>query len=334
MYPHSMDEPVWDEQPDRDDADDRNDEYKLIKISKMETNQQLAKQQPAGIRGLMSNEAVKNKFAEILGKNANAFISSVTTIATTGKLMECEPRSILSAAIAAASLNLQVTPSLGFAAIVPYGKSATFMIMSKGLIQLALRSGQFRTINVTEIYEGEMNNENRLTGEFDFTGKKKSDNIVGYAAYFELLNGFSKALYMTLEQIKSHGKRYSKTYDFAGSSWKANFEGMARKTVLKLLLARYAPLSVEMGVAITQDQAAMTVNDDLELSQFSYVDNDETDTAPPPPTIDPLVTATRRTQEPDPIQGIDVASEPKVKRTAGTRTRDWVKPEEPKLEVE
>ena len=259
------------------------------------------KKEPEGIRGLMSNDAVKAKFQEILGKNSSAFISTVTTIATTSKLMECEPRSILSAAIAAASLNLQVAPNLGFAAIVPYGQKAQFQIMSKGLIQLALRSGQFRTINVTEIYDGELVAENRLTGELNFTGHRKSDTVIGYAAYFELLNGFSKSYYMTSEQVRAHGKRYSKTYEFSGSPWKSNFDGMAKKTVLKLLLARYAPLSVEMQSAITQDQATMTVNDDLELSQFTYVDNDmEADQHPTQAelVLDPEVTSTRRTQKP------------------------------------
>ena len=127
-----------------------------------------------GIKGLMANDVVKSKFAEILGKNAPAFISSVTTLATNSKLIDCEPKSVLSAAIAAASLDLQITPTLGFAAIIPYGKQAQFQIMTKGLVQLALRSGQFRTINVTEIYDGEMQNENRLTGEFDFTGERLS----------------------------------------------------------------------------------------------------------------------------------------------------------------
>jgi len=226
-----------------------------------------------GIKGLMANDVVKSKFAEILGKNAPAFISSVTTLATNSKLIDCEPKSVLSAAIAAASLDLQITPTLGFAAIIPYGKQAQFQIMTKGLVQLALRSGQFRTINVTEIYDGEMQNENRLTGEFDFTGERLSDRVVGYAAYFALTNGFAKSLYMSIDQIKSHGKKFSKTYDFASGSWKTNFEAMARKTVLKLLLSRYAPLSVEMQSAITQDQAAIEVDNDLEIIDTEYVDS-------------------------------------------------------------
>ncbi|MBF0553656.1 MAG: recombinase RecT [Nitrospirae bacterium] len=298
----------------------------------MEPTTAVTKQQPEGIRGLMSNEAVKAKFQEILGKNANAFISSVTTIATTTKLTECEPKSILGAAIAAASLNLNVTPSLGFAAIVPYGKSAQFQIMSKGLIQLALRSGQYRTINVTEIYDGELQNENRLTGEFNFNGKRKSDTIVGYAAYFELLNGFAKSLYMTVDQIKAHGKRYSKTFDYAGSSWKSNFEGMARKTVLKLLLARYGILSIEMQSAITQDQAEMSVKDDLELSQITYIDNDEShdDSTSIAVVVDPTVTATRRTQiVSEPQQGTPIETDRKsgknIKPQAVSANREWKK---------
>ena len=305
----------------------------------MEPGKELVKQ-TEGIRGLMSNEAVKAKFQEILGKNANAFMSSVTTIATTTKLMDCEPKSILGAAIAAASLNLNVTPSLGFAAIVPYGKSAQFQIMSKGLIQLALRSGQYRTINVTEIYDGELQSENRLTGEFNFNGKKKSDTIVGYAAYFELLNGFAKSLYMTVEQIKAHGKRYSKTFDYTGSSWKTNPEGMSKKTVLKLLLARYGILSIEMQSAITQDQAEMSVKDDLELSQITYVDNDDThdNLLPEAVVIDPTVTATRRTQqpvEPVKVEPIKVV-EPEHKPAKNIKPRDWQKTDKdaPELPVE
>ena len=253
--------------------------------------------QNGGIKGLMANETVKSKFAEILGKNANAFMSSVTTIATTTKLSECDPKSILSAAIAAASLNLQLTPTLGFAAMVPYKGQAQFQIMSKGLVQLALRSSQFKTINVTEIYDGELKTQNRLTGEFDFSGEKKTDKVVGYAAYFELINGFAKSLYMTVEQITAHAKKFSKTFDFNGSSWKTNFEAMARKTVLKLLLSRYAPLSVEMASAMSSDQAIIQTNDELEITDYMYLDNEHSDNTPEPVVVDEKVTSTRRTQK-------------------------------------
>lgn len=272
--------------------------------------------QTTGLKGLMASDVVKSKFAEILGKNAPAFISSVTTLATNSKLIDCEPKSVLSAAIAAAALNLQITPTLGFAAIIPYNRQAQFQIMTKGLIQLALRSGQFRTINVTEIYEGEMQNENRLTGEFDFTGERLSDRVVGYAAYFALTNGFAKSLYMTVDQIKAHGLRYSKAYNKPDAPWKSNFEAMARKTVLKLLLSRYAPLSVEMQSAITLDQAAIEVDNDLEIIETEYVDatGANTENAEPDKVeIEEGVKAKRKTQ-PQPEQTeIDVPDELKDK---------------------
>lgn len=272
--------------------------------------------QTTGLKGLMASDVVKSKFAEILGKNAPAFISSVTTLATNSKLIDCEPKSVLSAAIAAAALNLQITPTLGFAAIIPYNRQAQFQIMTKGLIQLALRSGQFRTINVTEIYEGEMQNENRLTGEFDFTGERLSDRVVGYAAYFALTNGFAKSLYMTVDQIKAHGLRYSKAYNKPDAPWKSNFEAMARKTVLKLLLSRYAPLSVEMQSAITLDQAAIEVDNDLEIIETEYVDatGANTENAEPDKVeIEEGVKAKRKTQPKPEQTEIDVPDELKDK---------------------
>jgi recombination protein RecT len=249
------------------------------------------------IRGLMASDIVKSKFTEILGKNGPSFMSAVTTLATTTKLSECEPKSILSAAIAAASLDLQVTPSLGFAALVPYnsknGKVAQFQVMSKGLIQLALRSGQFRSINVTEIYEGEFGFENRLTGEINLSGERKSDKIIGYAAYFELLNGFCKSLYMTVDKVREHGKRYSKTYTSPASPWVTNFDAMAKKTVLKLLLSRYAPLSIQMQSAISRDQSVLKTDENLEIGEILYEDYGEVATS----ELDEEVTATRRTQK-------------------------------------
>jgi recombination protein RecT len=255
------------------------------------------------IRSLMANDLVKQKFQEILGKNAPAFISSVITLVATSALAKCEPKSILSAAVAAASLNLQINPSLGFAAIIPYKDTAQFQIMTKGFIQLALRSGQFRNINVTEVYAGELKVIDRLTGEFDLSGQKTDDKVIGYAAYFELLNGFKKSMYMSIDTITKHGKRYSKTFEIPSGSWKQNFDAMASKTVLKLLLSRYAPLSVEMQTAVMQDQSEIKINDNLEITDLSYPDqknerNGKDD--PEGPSIDPEIKlpAKRRTQQP------------------------------------
>jgi recombination protein RecT len=248
------------------------------------TGNNLPKKPEDMIKSLMSNESVKAKFAEILGKNANAFISSVTTIATTSALKECDPKSILSCAIAAASLNLQVNPNLGQAAIIPYyGKNskgervqmAQFQIMSKGIWQLALRSKEFETVNVSEVYEGQLKSRELLTGKIDLSGEKTSDKIIGYVSYFKLLTGFEKSLYMSIEEIHKHAKKFSKTYESAYGAWKTNFDGMASKTVFKLLLSRYAPLSVDMQKAIEYDQSVPKANDELDITDFEYVDSNQ-----------------------------------------------------------
>ena len=145
---------------------------------------------------------------------------------------------------------------------------AQFQIGYKGLIQLALRSGQFKNISVCEIYEGQIVSENPLKGyEFDFS-KKTSEKVIGYAAYFGLLNGFEKTEYMSKEKAEIHGKKYSQTYKKGFGQWADDFDGMAKKTVLKLTLSKYAPLSVEMQRAIEFDQAVS--NDGLFTS---YIDN-------------------------------------------------------------
>lgn len=235
------------------------------------------------IKSLMSNPTVKQKFEEIIGKGASAFISTVTTIATTTQLKDCDPNSILSCAIAAAALNLQVSPSLGFACLVPYKTKnekgdyvmkAQFQVMSKGYIQLAIRSGQFKTINVTPIYEGVLKSHNVLTGEYDFTGTQTSEKVIGYAAYFSLLNGFEKTLYMTIAQIHAHGKKFSKTYDSPYGSWKTNTEAMESKTVIKALLTKFAPMSVDMQTATNQDQGILKANEEtLDIEGVDFTDN-------------------------------------------------------------
>jgi len=230
------------------------------------------------IKQLMSNETIKKKFEEILGKGANSFISSVTTLATTTALQGCDPMTILSSAIAGASLNLPVNPTLGFACIVPFnsksGKQAQFQIMTKGFLQLALRSGQFLKINVNEVCEGVYKGVNVMTGDIDFSGEKKSDKIIGYVAYFQLINGFEKSLFMTKEQVENHAKKYSKTYNNTNSVWKLDFDAMAEKTVLKRLLSKYAPLSLEMQTAVLSDQSKVNLNENLEVAEFEYIDNE------------------------------------------------------------
>jgi recombination protein RecT len=223
------------------------------------------------VKSLLSNESVKAKFGEILKDNAAGFTANLAVMVNnSAALSKLQPRSVISAAVISASLNLPLDPNLGFAAIVPYGDKAQFQIMYKGLIQLAMRSGQYKTIGVTEIYEGELISENRLTGEFvfDFTAKT-SDKVIGFAAYFSLLNGFEKTVYWPAAQVEGHGKRYSQTYKKGFGLWKDDFVAMGKKTVLKSLISKWGILSIEMQRAVKFDQGVIT---NTETEEIEYVD--------------------------------------------------------------
>jgi recombination protein RecT len=212
---------------------------------------------------------VKSKFNELLGSRTNQFMTSLLSIVNNNSyLRNASPDSIYTSAMMAAALDLPINPNLGFAYIIPYGQQAQFQIGYKGLIQLALRSGQFKTISVTPVYEGQLIENNPLTGfKFDFN-VKVSDKVIGYASYFSLINGYEKTMYMSVQEVEAHGKKYSKT--FSNGVWKNDFNAMAQKTCLKLLLSKYAPLSIEMQKAVMADQAVIKNVEDMEVE---YVDN-------------------------------------------------------------
>lgn len=217
---------------------------------------------------------VKEKFVEILGKKGVAFAASLLTLVNQNeKLKKCNAESIYTCAIVSATLDLPINPQLGFAYIIPYEDrqkgtwTASFQLGWRGFVQLALRSGEFKTIGASPIYKDQLISENPLTGfVFDFD-KPKIGIPIGYAASFTLLNGFEKSWYMKTAEVEEHGKKYSKTYN--SGPWKTDFESMATKTVLKLLLSKFAPLSVEMQKAIIADQAVIK---DPDTDDVDYVD--------------------------------------------------------------
>jgi recombination protein RecT len=238
-------------------------------------------------KSLFQQENVKQKFNELLGKKSQGFITSVLQCAAQNSLLaKADPNSILQAAMVAATLDLPINNNLGFAYIIPYktkikgtnGQADTwkdvaqFQMGYKGFIQLSQRSGQFKTISVTPIYQGQLIRQNPLTGfEFDFDSPVSVDaGVIGYAAFFQLLNGFEKTLYMTVDSVMKHGGRYSKTFNDANGLWKKDFDGMASKTVLKLLLSKFAPLSIEMQSAVITDQSVIN---NAETQDISYIDN-------------------------------------------------------------
>ena len=220
-------------------------------------------------KGLLTSPSVQAKFTEVIGKKSTQFITSVLQIVNNNKLLaNADPNSILNAAMTAATLDLPINNNLGFAYIVPYGSSAQFQMGWRGFVQLAQRTGLYKTISVSAIYDGQLVSNDPLKGcEFDFSmlGNGKP---IGYAAYFKLLSGYEATLYMSHSEVEAHGKKYSKTY--SSGPWKDNFEAMAKKTCLKLLLSRFAPLSVEIQMAVTLDQSK--VNDNL---QPEYIDNQD-----------------------------------------------------------
>lgn len=214
------------------------------------------------LRDKLNSEAIQKKFSDMLGKKSAGFLTSVMSVAQNNALLaKAEPNSVVLAAGQAAALDLPINPNLGYAAIVPYndkksGKClAQFQIMRDGWVELAMRTGQVVAIANEVVYEGELVSQNRFTDTYVFDeSKRKSDKIIGYMAYIRLANNFEKTVYWTVEQCKAHGARYSKSFGQDSSLWKTDFSAMSLKTVLKFLIKKYCPKSIDMLNAVVNDQ--------------------------------------------------------------------------------
>jgi recombination protein RecT len=242
----------------------------------------MVKENQLSLSRMLAATSVKGRFEELLGKKAPGFISSIISVANNNDMLKtAEPSTIISSAVIAATLDLPINQNLGFAYIVPYNNKkagkmeATFQIGYRGYIQLAMRTGLYENINATEVYEGEIKSYNRITGRMEFDmDAKTSDKVVGYVAYFKLLNGFEKYLYMTKEQVKAHGARYSQSFNSSYGRWQQDFDSMAIKTVLKRLLNKYGILSIEMQKAFITDDAVVNKVEGEDID-VTYVDNPE-----------------------------------------------------------
>lgn len=249
-----------------------------------------AKKSPVNILSEMLNRAsMKRQFEDTLKSGAATFIASMLELyGSDSKLQLCDPGQVCKEALKAAALRLPINKALGQAYIIAYNNTVTdehgnkvkryeptFQIGYKGLYQLAMRTGQYCIINADVVYEGELRKKSKLTGEIDLDGEKTSDNVIGYFAYIELLNGYHKSLYMSVEDIAKHAKRYSKALmwnndvtveslmelaklpvvaESGNVGWLGNFHGMAVKTVLRNLLSKYGYLSVELQEALAKDE--------------------------------------------------------------------------------
>lgn len=290
---------------------------------------QLATQQPkqnavTAFRAIMESDYISGQLTSALAENKGAFVSSMVELYTGDKALQtCNPKLVALEAVKAASLNLPINKALGFAYIVVYNNNVkstdpqtgrdvwtkvptpTFVLGYKGFIQLASRTGQYRTINATPVYEGEFKKQDRLTGAIDISGTRTSDKIVGYAGYIEYLNGFAKAEYMSVTEMAKHALKYSpsiprgtkletlielanKEPEAKRVGWMGNFTDMAVKTLIRRLISKYGYMSVQMQKAITieAESEMMTVSErdeqidstEVQTIEASSVDFEEVDT--------------------------------------------------------
>lgn len=221
------------------------------------------------LKGILANETMKQNFQNVLKENAGAFTASIIDLfQTDSSLQQCDPGKVVIEAMRAATLKLPLNKQLGFAYIVPFKNHGvyepTFMLGYRGMIQLAQRSGQYRYINAGPVYDGENVDNDRITGMVRINGEKKSDKVIGYFAYFQLLNGFEKCVYMKTEEVTAHARKYSKSYNRPSSPWHTEFDGMAVKTVLRRILSKYGPMSIELANAVALDEKA---DDDTSLDE-------------------------------------------------------------------
>lgn len=215
----------------------------------------------------LESPSVVAQFKNAMQENSGLFVASLIDLfLSDNNLQKCNPNLVIMEALKAATLKLPINKSLGFAYIIPYNKSVKgadgswqkvampqFQLGYKGMIQLAMRTGHYKFLNADVIYEGEFQGFSRLTGELDINGQRTGDEVVGYFAYLKMLNGFEKAVFSTVEGVRAHAEKFSKSYQDAKSPWTTDFDAMAIKTMLRQLLSRYGLMSVEMVNAIETD---------------------------------------------------------------------------------
>lgn len=241
--------------------------------------------QRTGLTAYLTQDAVKKQINNVVGgKDGQRFISAIiSAVNTNPTLQECTNPSILSGALLGESLKLSPSPQLGHYYLVPFndknkGKVAQFQLGYKGYIQLAIRSGQYKKLNVIAIKAGELeyfdplNEEIKINLMTDDWDAREQAETIGYYAMFELVNGFKKAIYWSKKQMENHALKYSKGYAAKKgyTFWEKNFDGMAYKTMLRQLISKWGIMSIEMQQAFTDD---MTTGETTE--ERNYVETDD-----------------------------------------------------------
>lgn len=233
------------------------------------------------LNSLLDSEGYRKRFDELLGRRAPQFVSSIVSMVNAdANLQEAfrnAPVTVIQAALKAASFDLPIDTALGYAYVVPFrnkGKmEAQFILGYKGMIQLALRTGVYKTLNVVDVRQGELRHYDRLTEEveLDFVEDEEQREtlpVVGWVGYFRLLNGTEKTIYMTRKQIAAHEQRHRKGQNM-GKGWRDDFDAMARKTVLRRLIGGWGLMSIDYQKA---DAATLAAAEAIARGQFDDED--------------------------------------------------------------
>lgn len=237
--------------------------------------------------------SIKQKFEDVLGNKAPQFISSLINVVNSNQdLKKVDQSSVVASALVAASLDLPINPSFGYMYLVPYKGKAQPQMGYKGYIQLAQRSGQYLHLNAVSVYKDEFHGWNPLIEELDykpnFHDRNKDEKPVGYVGYFKLQNGFEKTVYWTREQIDQHRQKFSKMSRYTKPSgvWATEFDAMALKTVLRNLIGKWGPMTVDMQTAYNADE---------EVADTSPIDEKAKDVTPKNKAIAAAVAETTET---------------------------------------
>jgi recombination protein RecT len=215
----------------------------------------------------LDRDGLRKRFDELLGKRSPQFMSSIVSMVNADKNMQQafyeSPMTVIQAALKAATFDLPIDQSLGYAYIVPFKNykkdlgtkkmEASFILGWKGMHQLALRTGAYKTINVVDIREGELKKYNRLTEEveIDFIedeNEREKHPVIGYVGYYRLVNGAEKTIYMSVKAIESHERKHRKG-EYQGKGWRDDWDAMARKTVYRILIGKWGVMSIDYQTA-------------------------------------------------------------------------------------
>lgn len=249
------------------------------------------------VNDLLDRDGMRKRFDELLGKRAPQFISSIISMVNADKNLQQafyeSPMTVIQSSLKAAMFDLPIDPSLGYAYIVPFKNykkdigakkmEATFILGWKGMHQLALRTGAYKTINVVDVREGELKSYNRLTEEVDIDFVEDEDArealpIIGYVGYYRLINGAEKTVYMSVKAITAHEKKFRKG-EYQGKGWRDDWDAMARKTVYRILIGKWGVMSIDYQTRDAGKQLADVIAADAQAEETIEAENYTVDEA-------------------------------------------------------